>query len=44
MRIVYYVYQFSRFRIIRIMKFSRIIQMAVLIRYVSQEIPQYVLI
>jgi hypothetical protein len=43
-RIVYYLYEFWCFYIINIMKFSHIIQMAVLIRYISQEILQYVLI
>jgi hypothetical protein len=44
MRIVYYIYEFCRCHIIRNMKFSRIIQIAVLIRYISQEILQYELI
>jgi hypothetical protein len=43
-QIVYYIHEFCRCRIIRIMKFSRIIKMAVLMRYISQEILQYVLI
>ena len=44
MRIAYYVYIYCRCRMIRITKISRIIQMDVLIRHISQEISQYVLI
>jgi hypothetical protein len=44
MRIVYYIYEFCHYHITRITKFSRIIQMAVLLRYISHKILQYVLI
>jgi hypothetical protein len=40
-RIVYYIYEFCLCYIIHIMKFSCIIQLAVLTRYISQKILQY---